>query len=250
MRRLLAVALTSSTVASSSHSKYLEDFNTYDLDGNKVIDPQEIRTVHQGELSEEDLHSFWARMDTKHNGFFTLQEFIDSALRQDRVYAYFFCVPHLHAFQVMRAGLILAAVCAVRAIPEAEIEGYSEEPELTPEMMEAQARDDFNTMDADKNGSLTKEEIMEYLDDESADGEVEDFMGRADTDGDTEISFDEYFAFVMELFAQYAQQEQGGFDDFDFGDLEGFDSFEGLDDLDDLDDPDDLEPSGEHGEEL
>ena len=75
--------LIGATVA-NDHNEYLEDFKSYDLDKNGLIDPQELRTVYHGTLMEEDLQAFWSAIDTKKQGFFTLEEYIDYALKLDR----------------------------------------------------------------------------------------------------------------------------------------------------------------------
>ncbi len=69
----------------NEHSHFIEDFKTYDLDKNGLIDPQEIRTVYHGTLMEEDLKSFWDAVDVKNNGFFTLEEYIEYALKHQEL---------------------------------------------------------------------------------------------------------------------------------------------------------------------
>ena len=82
---LWILGIPSIITGSSENAQYLEDFNSYDLDKNGLIDPQEIRTVYHGTLVEADLKSFWDAVDSKMNGFFTLQEYIDYALKQDSI---------------------------------------------------------------------------------------------------------------------------------------------------------------------
>ncbi len=65
------------------HAHYIEDFNSYDLDKNGLIDPQEIRTVYHGTLLEEDLKAFWDAVDVDNNGFFDLKKYVDYALKQE-----------------------------------------------------------------------------------------------------------------------------------------------------------------------
>jgi Ca2+-binding EF-hand superfamily protein len=64
-------------------SNYVKDFEMYDLDKNRLIDPQEVRTVYgmDGSLSEEELHAFWSAVDPKNQGFFNLEDFISYAVR-------------------------------------------------------------------------------------------------------------------------------------------------------------------------
>jgi Ca2+-binding EF-hand superfamily protein len=85
MRFLLAVAV-GAFATDLKHAEYVKDFNRYDLDGNKRIDPQEIRTVYGpgGDLTEADLHEFFSAVDLKNRGAFTLAEFIDYAIRHDK----------------------------------------------------------------------------------------------------------------------------------------------------------------------
>ena len=68
------------------HASYKEDFKAYDLDGNGLIDPQEIRTVYgnSGDLTESDFYAFWAAVDLKHRGYFTLEDFVNYAIKQDK----------------------------------------------------------------------------------------------------------------------------------------------------------------------
>ena len=65
------------------HAHYIEDFNSYDLDKNGLIDPQEIRTVYHGTLLEEDLKAFWDAVDVDNNGYFDLKKYVDYALKQE-----------------------------------------------------------------------------------------------------------------------------------------------------------------------
>ncbi len=102
--------------------------------------------------------------------------------------------------------------------------------EFSPEKIEEQARTDFDQMDTGKDGYLTKEEIQEYLNDPSADAEIDDFFTKADTDNDGKVSFAEYYQFVSDMYAEYQRQMEAamggdgsGFGDIDdmMGDLEG-----------------------------
>ena len=129
-------------------------------------------------------------------------------------------------------AVFLIAAFVNGAVPE-ETEDHHEE-EFTPEMLLEQTRDDFNNMDSNHDGFLCFDDIMLYLDDETAIDEVMDFIVKADLDGDDRVSFEEYHAFVMELFAQYSQESTGNeYDDFDFSQFEGMEGFDDLDDLDD-----------------
>jgi len=86
MKSFVAAVLVSFAVGkvdTEQHAHYIEDFKTYDLDKNGLIDPQEIRTVYHGSLMEEDLKSFWDSVDVKNNGYFDLNEYIEYALKQD-----------------------------------------------------------------------------------------------------------------------------------------------------------------------
>jgi Ca2+-binding EF-hand superfamily protein len=87
MTRGIAVLATVvvATVDPNQHSHFIEDFKTYDLDKNGLIDPQEIRTVYHGTLKEEDLKSFWDAVDVNNNGFFTLEEYIEYALKHQEL---------------------------------------------------------------------------------------------------------------------------------------------------------------------
>jgi Ca2+-binding EF-hand superfamily protein len=84
--RIGLIALGVFLASAAENAEYVKDFDRYDLDGNKLIDPQEIRSVYgpNGELSESDLHEFFAAVDVKNRGAFTLSEFIDYAIRHDR----------------------------------------------------------------------------------------------------------------------------------------------------------------------
>lgn len=93
--------------------------------------------------------------------------------------------------------------------------------EFSPEKIEAQARADFDQMDTGKDGFLTKEEIQEYLNDPSADGEIDDFLSKADTDKDGKVSFAEYYQFVSDMYAEYQRQMEAAMGGAgDFGDMD------------------------------
>ena len=161
-------------------------------------------------------------------------------------------------------GVVVFALAGlVQSVPEDEHEGHDHgdhgdhdhhdghhhEDEFTPEKIEAQARADFDQMDTGKDGYLTKEEIQEYLNDPSADAEIDDFFSKADTDKDGKVSFAEYYQFVSDMYAEYQRQMEaamggeggfgdmeemlnsmqngdGGWGDDDWGDNEGHDGEE------------------------
>ena len=79
----IMVCMTRGEVDSQLHAHYIEDFNSYDLDKNGLIDPQEIRTVYHGTLLEEDLKAFWDAVDVDNEGFFDLEKYVDYALKQE-----------------------------------------------------------------------------------------------------------------------------------------------------------------------
>lgn len=62
---------------------HADEYSKFDLNGDGLIDPQEIRTAYSGSLSEEDLHDFWSSVDPKGRGVFTLEEYVDFVVRQD-----------------------------------------------------------------------------------------------------------------------------------------------------------------------
>jgi Zn-finger nucleic acid-binding protein len=94
--------------------------------------------------------------------------------------------------------------------------------ELTPELMEEQAREDFDQMDTDKTGYLTREKVRDFLNDPSAEADIEDFFVKADTDKDDKVSFAEYYKFVVDMYEQYRLQtaEAMGGENLDFGELD------------------------------
>jgi hypothetical protein len=57
------------------------DFAKFDLNGDGLIDPQEIRTVYKGKLSEEDMLDFWSAVDPTGTGAFTKAQYVDYAIR-------------------------------------------------------------------------------------------------------------------------------------------------------------------------
>ena len=81
----VASLLVACATAADKHSSYAEDFKAYDLDGNGLIDPQEIRTVYgsSGELTEDDFFLFWIAVDPRGKGSFNLDDFISYAIKQD-----------------------------------------------------------------------------------------------------------------------------------------------------------------------
>jgi len=127
--------------------------------------------------------------------------------------------------------------------------------ELTPEMMEEQAREDFDQMDTEKTGYLTKEKVKEFLNDASADAEVDDFFSKADADSDGKVSFAEYFKFVTDMYEQYQTQamEEVAGESFNFGELDemiaSMQNGDGKFD-DDWDDDDNDDHAAGHDEEL
>ena len=98
--------------------------------------------------------------------------------------------------------------------------------QYTSEMMEKQARADFDSMDTDADGFLARDEIISYLNDPSAESEVDEFFNNSDKNNDELVSFEEYFFFVMALYDKYMQDAanaphnmEGG-DEFDMEQLE------------------------------
>lgn len=79
------LSLSGIAYADDKHSSYVEDFTAYDLDGNGLIDPQEIRTVYgsSGDLTEDDFFLFWISVDPRGKGSFNLEDFISYALKQE-----------------------------------------------------------------------------------------------------------------------------------------------------------------------
>jgi hypothetical protein len=82
--------------------------------------------------------------------------------------------------------------------------------------------EDFDQMDTEKTGYLTKEKVKEFLNDASADAEVDDFFSKADADSDGKVSFAEYFKFVTDMYEQYQTQamEEVAGESFNFGELD------------------------------
>ncbi len=76
--RVLAGVFTLSVVVDC----FADDYKKFDMNGDGLIDPQELRTAYGGSLNEEDLHDFWSAVDVKGRGVFTLAEYMDYALRQ------------------------------------------------------------------------------------------------------------------------------------------------------------------------
>ena len=70
MRLLLAIGYLAVTVVESTEV----DFKKFDLNGDGLIDPQEVRTVYRGELSQEDMHDFWNAVDTNGAGAFNKEQ--------------------------------------------------------------------------------------------------------------------------------------------------------------------------------
>jgi Ca2+-binding EF-hand superfamily protein len=64
---------------------HADEYAKFDLNGDGLIDPQEVRTVYGNTLSEEDLHDFWSSVDPKGRGVFTLEEYVDFVVRQGSV---------------------------------------------------------------------------------------------------------------------------------------------------------------------
>jgi Ca2+-binding EF-hand superfamily protein len=59
-------------------------------------------------------------------------------------------------------------------------------------------RDDFNKIDTDKDGYITVDELREYHGGDKASAEEVDMVARfADSDGDEQISYEEYEKFVI-----------------------------------------------------
>lgn len=116
--------------------------------------------------------------------------------------------------------------------------------DFTPAAMKKQSLEDFKGLDTDGNESLTRDELVAYLTGatgaedqhmtvEEATQEVEDFFKQADENNDKEINFDEYYAFVLQLFEKYKRESENqpvNLQDFDFGDFDDGDFDLGEDD--------------------
>lgn len=136
-------------------------------------------------------------------------------------------------------GLVIAAFAAqVNHATESEDHDGSEgNPEMTEEMMEEQTRTDFESMDTNKDGKISREEIEAYLNDPEMNGEIDKFFDSADSDKDGVITMEEYKLFVKHLLEQYESQGAYGGEEEHAGGNNWFDD----DDLAELDDEDEEE---------
>lgn len=115
----------------------------------------------------------------------------------------------------------IAAVCVIAA---AGFEEWSEDddpqeiannarPELTDDVIAEQTKTDFDSMDTNSDGFITRNEIEEYLNDPEMEEEIEKFFQQADSDSDGNITIEEYREFVKSLLAQYEAQTETGFEE-------------------------------------
>lgn len=81
----------------------------------------------------------------------------------------------------------------------------------TQEALMQQAAADFESMDMDKDGKLSAKDLEEYLNDPEMTEEIKEFIEKADTDGDSFVSLEEYTAFVHSVMEDY--QANGGGDE-------------------------------------
>mmetsp|Transcript_87385 Transcript_87385/g.209042 ORF Transcript_87385/g.209042 Transcript_87385/m.209042 type:complete len:103 (-) Transcript_87385:40-348(-) len=99
MRRLLFTALCfSAPTAASAQAEeakqptaqqaeeFQQDFLDFDLNKDKQIDAQEVRTQFKGELDPKELHQFFIDVDQDLSGTISLQEYISyaSSLHSDQ----------------------------------------------------------------------------------------------------------------------------------------------------------------------
>ena len=127
--------------------------------------------------------------------------------------------------------IAVLAVVAVRGdededfdFEDAEMPGMDGEMDMEKMLME-QAKSDFDSMDMDKDGKLSAEDLKKYLDDPEMENEVTEFMSKADTDGDGFVTLDDYVKFIQAVLQDYhgAQESMGGeesLDDLDEDDEE------------------------------
>jgi hypothetical protein len=146
----------------------------------------------------------------------------------------------------MRLNKIVMLVCVAGLSYAATPDGAEEVEEevftgadFTPEAMKEQSKKDFDDLDTNKDGFLTKAELVAYLTSESsgdhkmseedAQKEVDGFFDQADEDNNDQIDFEEYYRFVLALYEKYKQQSENqempmhgdfGDEDFDFGDFD------------------------------
>jgi len=116
----------------------------------------------------------------------------------------------------------IAAVCVIAAAgfeewsedddPQ-EIANNERRPELTDDVIAEQTKTDFDSMDTNSDGLITRNEIEEYLNDPEMEEEIEKFFQQADSDSDGNITIDEYREFVKSLLAQYEAQTETGFEE-------------------------------------
>ena len=93
--------------------------------------------------------------------------------------------------------LILAAAASVVLGHDDHDHGMNES------MMLEQAKEDFKQIDENGDGKLDLDELMKFVEDENAKPEVEDFIQKADTDNDGQVSEAEYIQFVVSMYGDY-----------------------------------------------
>ena len=120
---------------------------------------------------------------------------------------------------------VLSVARADEELDEMDDEVDAEDP---TQMLMKQAEDDFNAMDMDHDGKLSETDLKQYLNDPAMDAEIKDFLTKADTDKDGFISKDEYMAFIQSVIANY----HGGEDEED--EDEGETDLDSLDDDEEL----------------
>lgn len=141
---------------------------------------------------------------------------------------------------VRRFALVLIFAAFAAHASEANEEQESEgNPEMTEEMMEEQTRADFESMDTNKDGKITREEIEAYLNDPEMNGEIDKFFGSADADKDGVITMEEYKLFVKHLLEQYESQGAYGGEE-DLGEPAGGNNWFDDDELAELDEEEEL----------
>jgi Ca2+-binding EF-hand superfamily protein len=124
--------------------------------------------------------------------------------------------------------IAVLAVMAVRGDVDEDDDFDFDEPE-TPDMegemdMESmlmeQAKTDFDSMDMDKDGKLSADDLKKYLDDPEMENEVTEFMSKADTDGDGFVTLEDYVKFIQAVLQDYHGPQEGMGGDESLEDLE------------------------------
>ena len=103
------------------------------------------------------------------------------------------------------AVLLLQAL----AVHSAAAPPEEEEPEVPPHSDEevTEAREEFDSIDTNKDGYITKEEILE-MDEVPEKEEIEEFFGTYDTNKDGRVTFDEILQSDDELRNEADEEEQ------------------------------------------